>query len=510
MGMSALDTHYGVRLPAVELLSAGRPKQPEGVLRSQWQQEQQDRGRALQRGDAQHNVHQGGGGASPAQNATQWASSRPTPEPQLAGPLAQRTARDDAMAPGLEARINHNARSGRTVSDSFAARVVAQAAHSIARINTERRAAPSERAGLQNVFSYFFGDIFTGGEEDSPPDAVPQQQQQQQQQQQRLPQAAEVVRGHGSGFCVDESGVVVTNAHVVMGADRVTVELLDPTGPEANFTLEYEARVLGIDELLDIAVLKIDGPTPHHKFSALRLGDSSAVRVGDWAIAIGSPLGLNNSATLGIVSNLERTSGESGWDWMQQPLLQSDAAVNRGNSGGPLLDEAGAVMAVVSARLQGGEAIGFAVPINAVREVMGALLRGEHTPRPCVGCRMATVTADVGQPSTGALVEDVMPRSSAAAGGLLKGDVITHFAGGAVTDHTVVQRRVRRCECGSRVSAVVLRGGAEVKLEFTVSDIKAVLRALQKGGAGKPPRNTNNNGMVQTGYWSGGSPRRSF
>ena len=167
-------------------------------------------------------------------------------------------------------------------------------------------------------------------------------------------------RGTGSGFILRSNGLIVTNAHVVSGADQVTVTLKNGQ--------EYTGRVLGADRQSDVAVVKIDA----NNLPAVTLGNSDQLKPGEWAIAIGNPLGLDNTVTVGIISGTERSASAFGLR-SSQPFIQTDAAINPGNSGGPLLNQRGQVIGINTAIIQGAQGIGFAIPINRAQQIANQL-----------------------------------------------------------------------------------------------------------------------------------------
>merc|ERR550534_1882966 len=237
----------------------------------------------------------------------------------------------------------------RAVGDNFVAKVVEKYGDAAVRVETERTVDVALEA---DIFSFFFGGRPEVGKK------------------------KEKVNGHGSGFCV-EGGVVLTNAHVVAGADSIYV-----TFPKGQ---RQKAVLLGCDEVLDLAVLQLERwcyPC------AIPLGYSSSLKAGDWSIVLGNPLGLSNTVTLGIISSLDRSSGETGWDWMRQPLIQTDATVNQGNSGGPLMNELGQVVGIISMRALFGEGIGFAIPIDSVKQALPLLLKRKSVPHAYLGVKM--------------------------------------------------------------------------------------------------------------------------
>lgn len=284
-------------------------------------------------------------------------------------------------------------------------------------------------------------------------------------------------RGQGSGFIVDGTGIVLTNAHVVNGADTVTVTLRDGR--------TFEGEVKGVDETLDLAVVKIEGSD----LPVAPLGSSDEVRVGDWAIAVGNPLGLDNTVTLGIVSTLNRSSSQVGIPDKRVDFIQTDAAINPGNSGGPLLNELGEVIGINTAIRADAEGIGFAIPINTAKEIQDRLARGDRIPHPIIGIRMATLTPDMAKeinsdPNSmlqipevdGILVLEVVPDSPAAAGGIRRGDVITQIAGESVTTADQVQRLVERSEIGQPLAFTVQRSGGTQQFSVRPRDMSEVMR----------------------------------
>ncbi len=266
-------------------------------------------------------------------------------------------------------------------------------------------------------------------------------------------------RGQGSGFIVDSSGIILTNSHVIKGADKVTVTLRDGR--------QFQGEVKGSDDLSDLAVVKING----NNLPVAALGNSSEVQVGDWAIALGNPLGLDNTVTLGIVSTLNRPSSQVGIPDKRLDFIQTDAAINPGNSGGPLLNDRGEVIGINTAIRADGQGIGFAIPIDAAKQIKDKLVRGEEIPHPYIGVRMATLTADIAKefnrdPNSlmlvpevnGVLVIQVIPNSPAAQAGLRRGDVITEIEGKAITTADQLQRIVEKSQIGKPLKITLKRG----------------------------------------------------
>jgi putative serine protease PepD len=266
--------------------------------------------------------------------------------------------------------------------------------------------------------------------------------------------------GSGTGFLIDRDGTIVTNAHVVGSASQVRVRFDDDASP-------VTARVVGTDPSSDLAVLKVDasaadGVTP------LTLADSGTVEVGDAAIAIGFPLGLDKTATAGIVSGLEREI-EAPNGFRIDEVIQTDAPINPGNSGGPLLDAKGRVIGVnsqiaTSGAGGGNVGIGFAVPSDTVREIVPKLQAGQSVERPWLG--LSTTTPATG--GSGAQVGAVTAGGPADKAGVREGDVVTKVDGTAITDPDAVADAIAAREPGDRIEVELRRGGVEQTLEITL------------------------------------------
>lgn len=269
-------------------------------------------------------------------------------------------------------------------------------------------------------------------------------------------------RAGGSGFIVDSSGTVITNNHVVDGASEVMVKLHDGT--------ERRARVLGTDEKTDIAVLRIEGDG---RFVPVRWGDSNRIRVGDSVFAVGSPFGLGNSVTAGIVSARGREIGAGPYD----DFLQVDAAINSGNSGGPLFDAGGRVVGVNTAIVSptgGNVGIGFAIPAHMAQTVARQIAEQGKVSRGWVGVGLQDISPEIAQAlgvreSRGALIAQVEPGGPADASGFASGDVVRSFAGKPVDDGGDFARLVAQARIGSTVPVTVLRNGREVALNLRIA-----------------------------------------
>ena len=282
------------------------------------------------------------------------------------------------------------------------------------------------------------------------------------------PQEAD--RGVGSGFIIESNGLILTNAHVVEGATTIYVTLTDKR--------EFKAKLLGMDKRTDVAVVKIEA----RDLPKLPLGDSSKVRVGEWVLAIGSPFGLENTVTAGIVSAKSRDTG----DYL--PFIQTDVAVNPGNSGGPLLNTAGQVIGINSqifSRSGGYMGISFAIPIDEAMRVADQLRTNGKMTRGRIGVALGEMTKEVaeslglGKPR-GAYVRNVEPGGPAAAGGIEAGDVILSFNGRDIAKSTDLPRVVGETKPGTSVPVQVWRKGGTRDLTVTVTDTESTQSAAKK------------------------------
>jgi serine protease Do len=278
------------------------------------------------------------------------------------------------------------------------------------------------------------------------------------------PAGSFVRRGTGSGFVIRNDGVIVTNNHVVQDAKEITVTLADKR--------EYPARVLGRDPKTDLAVLKIDAPGT---VPTAALGNSDAVRVGDWVMAIGNPFGLSNTVTAGIVSAKGRALGTGPYD----DFIQTDASINPGNSGGPLFNARGEVIGIntmIFSRTGDNVGIGFAIPINLAKELVPELESSGHVTRGWLGVSIQTLTPELAQslhvdPPHGALVADVTRDSPAAAAGIERGDVIVAYDGKDVADSTALPTMVAETPIGKNVTVAVLRNGTRKTLPVSIAKL---------------------------------------
>ncbi len=333
---------------------------------------------------------------------------------------------------------------------SFVAQAVNQVGAAVVRIDTERtvtRQIPDPF--LQDpFFRNFFSDEFSR----------PRQ---------------EMLRGQGSGFIVDSSGIILTNAHVVDGADRVTVTLKDGR--------TFDGKVTGVDEVTDLGVVTIKGD----KLPTVTLGDSDQVQVGDWAIAVGNPLGLDNTVTLGIISTLKRSSAQVGIPDKRLDFIQTDAAINPGNSGGPLVNAQGEVIGINTAIRADAMGIGFAIPINKAKEIKDKLARGEKVAHPYLGVQMTTLTPELARQNNadpnsafavpevnGVIVVRVLPNTPAATAGMRRGDVITQIDGQPVTKAEQLQDIVEHSQLGQTLRVEVIRGAQKKLLQVKTGELQ--------------------------------------
>ena len=271
-----------------------------------------------------------------------------------------------------------------------------------------------------------------------------------------------VQRGVGSGFIVSGDGRILTNAHVVDGADTVSVTLKDGRN--------FQGRVLGTDPVTDVAVVKIEA----NDLPTVPLSNSDQIRPGEWAIAIGNPLGLDNTVTAGIVSATGRSSGQVGVPDRRVEFIQTDAAINPGNSGGPLLDQRGQVIGMNTAIRADAQGIGFAIPINTVQRIAEQLETNGKAEHPYLGVQMVTLSPAVKQEfnsspnrdfeiseEQGVLIARIVPNSPAAQAGLRAGDVILQINGQGVTRSEEVQRLVEASRVGSDLQVALKRNGQD-------------------------------------------------
>ena len=360
----------------------------------------------------------------------------------------------------LDSTINHknnpiSLQTEQPTSTNFVGRAIAITGPAVVRIDTEKTVASRVDPIFEDpFFREFFGDRFQG--------QMPQERQ---------------LRGQGSGFITDKSGIVLTNAHVVSGADRVTVTLKDGR--------EFEGVVKGTDEVTDLAVVKINYQGAD--LPVAPLGNSADVQVGDWAIAVGNPVGLNNTVTLGIISTLTRSSAQVGIPDKRIDFLQTDAAINPGNSGGPLLNERGEVIGINTAIRPDANGIGFAIPIDKAKSIESDLAAGKKIAHPYIGVQMVTLTPQSAKQSNqdpnspfvlpevdGVLVVRVLPNTPAEQAGIRRGDVIVEIDAQPITDASQLQSLVESSGLNSSLQFKIQRGDSTLKLKVTTAQLRGM------------------------------------
>ena len=335
--------------------------------------------------------------------------------------------------------------------------LVEQVGPSVVNIRTLEKVTARSRAGNgvdEEMLEFFrrFGVPIPNAPRQAPRPNRPQQP----------PQEEEQPRGVGSGFILTSDGFIMTNAHVVEGADEVLVTLTDDR--------EFKARIVGSDKRSDVAVVKIEATG----LPAIKVGDVNRLKVGEWVMAIGSPFGLKNTVTAGIVSAKQRDTG----DFL--PFIQTDVAINPGNSGGPLINMRGEVVGINSqiySRSGGFMGISFAIPMDEAIRVSDQLRTSGRVSRGRIGVQIDQVTKDVaesiglGKPM-GALVRGVESGSPADKAGVEAGDIITRFDGKAIEKHSDLPRMVGGIKPGTKSAMTVFRRGASKELMVVIAEVE--------------------------------------
>jgi serine protease Do len=270
-------------------------------------------------------------------------------------------------------------------------------------------------------------------------------------------------RSLGSGFIVSDDGFILTNNHVVEKADEITVTLFGRKE-------EFKAEVVGTDPKTDIALIKIKAG---NKLPKVDLGDSETLEIGEWVVAIGNPFGLGHTVTAGIVSAKGRIIGSGPYD----DFIQTDASINPGNSGGPLFTLGGKVVGINTAIIQGGQGIGFTIPINLAKSILGQLRETGKVTRGWLGVYIQEITPEVGESlglpdRKGALVADVTEGGPADKAGFRSGDVIVAFDGKAVESERELPQLVAQTPVGKKVTATVVRDGKRIEIPVTISEME--------------------------------------
>jgi Do/DeqQ family serine protease len=311
-------------------------------------------------------------------------------------------------------------------------------------LSTQRSRSPSPFFD-DEFFRYFFGQPYP---------AVPET-------------GEKTLTGMGSGFIFEKNGYILTNEHVVAGADEIYVTV-------EGYTEKFKAQLLGSDYDLDLAVLKIEGD---EDFPTLPLGDSSKLRVGDWVTAIGNPLGFDHTVSVGVVSAKEReiTIRDGNGQRRYEHLLQTDASINPGNSGGPLLNLDGEVIGINTAVSTEGQGIGFAIPTSTIVDVLDQLKNNKPIPKPYIGVGLYDIDErwlkDLKLDSTeGALIVQVETSSPAARAGLKVYDVIVEVNGKAVKNSDELVGMIREMEVGEKATLKVKRDGQTLEVGVIIGD----------------------------------------
>tara|TARA_B100000965_G_scaffold15172_1_gene11417 strand:+ start:211 stop:1356 length:1146 start_codon:yes stop_codon:yes gene_type:complete len=284
-------------------------------------------------------------------------------------------------------------------------------------------------------------------------------------------------RGQGSGVIIDSSGLVLTNAHVVERVDHVIITLQNGNQVDGN--------VIGTDQVTDLALVRINEISG---LESAKLGNSEDVQVGDWAIALGTPYGLESTVTLGIVSSLHRDINSLGFSDKRLDLIQTDAAINPGNSGGPLINSSGEVIGINTLVRSGpGAGLGFAIPINLASKVTNQLLANGQVIHPYLGAQLVLLNERIAREHnqdpnaliflperSGALVQSVIPQSPAEAGGLRRGDLVINAEGNEINDPKSLLMQVENAQIGKPFELEVLRNNKEINLSIKPSALPGI------------------------------------
>jgi S1-C subfamily serine protease len=329
-----------------------------------------------------------------------------------------------------------------SAGDNFIVAAVEKVGPAVVRIDASRTVASRRPNRFEDpVFRRFFGRR----------GRVPEQRQE---------------RGSGSGFIISSNGQILTNAHVIEGADRVEVTLKDGRS--------FTGKVLGSDPVTDVAAVQIEATD----LPAVSFGDSEQLHPGEWAISIGNPLGLDNTVTAGIISATGRSSNQIGVPDKRVGFIQTDAAINPGNSGGPLLNAAGEVIGMNTAIISGAQGLGFSIPINTVERIAEQLIAKGKVEHPFLGIEMVTLTPAIKkdinadpnsgmrvEPEEGVLIRGIIPGAPADRAGVRAGDVIQKIDGQPVAKAETVQELVENSSVGGRLLLELNRSGKILNLE---------------------------------------------
>ncbi|MFZ3207598.1 MAG: DegQ family serine endoprotease [Geobacteraceae bacterium] len=277
-----------------------------------------------------------------------------------------------------------------------------------------------------------------------------------------MPQRSFKQRSLGSGFIISDEGYLLTNYHVVVGADEIKVKLSDGR--------EFKGEVKGTDEKLDLALLKIEAK---EHFPVAQLGDSDAIEVGEWVVAIGNPFGLSQTVTAGIVSAKGRVIGSGPYD----DFIQTDASINPGNSGGPLFNASGEVIGINTAIVAGGQGIGFAIPVNMAKSIIPQLRDKGKVTRGWLGVLIQPITEELAKSfnlegENGALIAEVVKDGPAEKAGLKSGDIVLEFDGKKIHEMNELSRLVADTTPDKEVDIVLLREGKQTTVKATIDRMK--------------------------------------
>lgn len=356
--------------------------------------------------------------------------------PQTANAQTNETGRQEDLRQASLVNTAGNS----VVGSDIVEKIAEQAGPAVVKLETSVKTTTSSNPFFDDpFFREFFGDSFR---------TMPQER---------------VQQGLGSGFIISKDGYILTNNHVVEGADEIKVFLTSRQEP-------YIAKVVGSDAELDLAVLKIDAD---HDLPILKLGDSNKTKVGNWVVAIGNPYGLDHTVTVGVISAKGRpiTIGNTQF----KDLIQTDASINPGNSGGPLLNLNGEVVAINTAINAQAQGIGFAIPSSTVLQVLDQLLENGKVVRPWLGVIMQPVSEDLLdylglKKAEGALISAVQENSPAEKAGLRRGDVVLEYNKQKVTSVDDLQKLVRESKVGDKVVLLVHRDKTTIYMTVTIGE----------------------------------------
>lgn len=378
---------------------------------------------------------------------------------QLVPERSQSSAQAPTASPVQEASLIPIAPTAELANANFIATAANRVGPSVVRIDASRSITGSGDPFERRLFRRFFG-------EEEMPDlpASPE-----------LPERFE--QGTGSGFILSADGKLLTNAHVIEGADKVEVTLKDGR--------TFTGEVIGADAVTDVAVIKIEATD----LPVAPLGTTDNLSPGEWAIAIGNPLGLDNTVTAGIISALDRSSSQVGISDKRVQFIQTDAAINPGNSGGPLLNARGEVIGVNTAIRANAQGLGFAIPIETAKRISDQLFATGEVQHPYLGIQMVNLNEEMRdrinqdeeigvqiEEDRGVVIVRVMPDTPAEAAGLLRGDLIQSVGGQEILDVTDVQSQVENSGLDKSLEVKVLRAGEVEVINVTPTALPSEFR----------------------------------